>query len=56
MYMRYRENVEKRGAGNAAPKRIIFYRGQSLRRCSAMASFLKLDVRWSFRGPVQAGA
>jgi hypothetical protein len=27
MYMRYREVVEKQGAGNAAPKRIIFYRG-----------------------------
>ena len=27
MYMRYRELAEKKGAGNAAPKRIIFYRG-----------------------------
>ncbi|TFK43467.1 argonaute-like protein [Crucibulum laeve] len=26
MYMRYREVAEKKGAGNAAPKRIIFYR------------------------------
>lgn len=25
--MRYRELAEKKGAGNAAPKRIIFYRG-----------------------------
>jgi hypothetical protein len=28
MYMRYREIAERKGAGNAAPKRIIFYRGQ----------------------------
>lgn len=27
MYMRYRQNVEKKA--NAAPKRIIFYRGMS---------------------------
>ena len=27
MYMRYREVAEKKGAGNAPPKRIIFYRG-----------------------------
>jgi len=27
MYMRYRELAEKKGAGNVAPKRIIFYRG-----------------------------
>jgi eukaryotic translation initiation factor 2C len=30
MYMRYREVMEKKAGGSAAPKRIIFYRGSSL--------------------------
>ena len=33
MYMRYREGVEKKGARNAAPKRIIFYRGLCASLC-----------------------
>ena len=48
MYMRYREMAEKKGSGSAAaPKRIIFYRGQvpTSHRCLGLAN---VAHRWRF--------
>jgi hypothetical protein len=50
MYMSYREKAEKKGAQAAAPKRIIFYRGQF----SLYSKYIRTNfiLRWSLRRAV----